>query len=612
MNAVQQKLMEIRARNAAQQQIPQPVQTQEEPPMNPVRAKLLEIRARNAAQVAQPANQPNQILAPVTQFQPESGLDKFSRGVSKVYEGYKNLPGIKQLGQAGGAVLGGAGYVVGGLTGGAAQVVQNIATGKDVFSNVRSTVKNIAQETGNFGSQIGTEGAVNAPLGALGRLGTVGRLANTALAVSQGNEGYNTLKNAQSPEDYVSGGVQLATALAGARGSSKAEVGKLPSKKTFGNILRAPAENVKDVVTAPSRGVKAAATAASDAITPIEPALKTELTKGKLENNLPKQENIVQRFSEYKKQAELAKKDYSQATPLELAGNKAEEALSKLNDGLEVFGEQKNAVLAQKGSQIVPDIQKTRGKFNSLLADRLGIRVSNGEVSNLPGRLSVIEGNPMDIGLAKQVDNILQKLEPQSTNSLLPAKESRATLQQVNDAVDSIQGKLYERSGIGAQPINTRLEGVIKQVIGDLNERAKVIGGDEYRQANASYSNLIDLRNNLNKSLGTDANKGGAMMKQLFSPAGAKNRKMFESIKKETGIDLVNEATLARFAMENAGDVRQASLLEGFVPNKLPTNRAAGLMYLLNKGVEKLQNPSAKASRIAEKALKTMKKSTKN
>lgn len=611
MNAVQQKLMEIRARNAAQQQMPPPAQ--EEPPMNPVRAKLLEIRARNAAQAAQSASQSNENLAPVTQFKPESNLDRFSRGVSKVYEGYKNLPGIKQLGQAGGAVLGGAGYVIGGLTGGAAQAMQNIATGKDIFSNVRSSAKNIAQETGNFGTQVGTEGAVNAPLGALGKLGTVGRLANTALAVSQGNEGYNTLKNAQSPEDYVSGGIQLATALTAAKGSSKYEGGiKLPTRKTPGNILSAPVENLKDTVALPARATKAVGRAASDAVTPIEPALKTELTKGKLENNLPKQENIVQRFNEYKKQAELAKKDYSQATPLELAGNKAEEALSKLNDGLRMFGDQKNAVLSQKGSQIVPDIQKTRGKFNSLLADRLGIRVGNGEVSNLPGRLSVIEGNPMDIGLAKQVDNILQKLEPQSTNSLLPAKESHATLQQVNDAVDSIQGKLYERSGVGAQPVNTRLEGVIKQVIGDLNERAKVIGGDEYRQANAKYSNLIDLRNNLNKSLGTDANKGGAMMKQLFSPAGAKNRKMFELIKKETGIDLVNEATLARFAMENAGDVRQASLLEGFVPNKLPTNRVAGLMYLLNKGVEKLQNPSAKASRIAEKALKTMKKPTKN
>ena len=53
----------------------------------------------------------------------------------------------------------------------------------------------------------------------------------------------------------------------------------------------------------------------------------------------------------------------------------------------------------------------------------------NGEVSNLPGRLSVIEGNPLDVSLAKQVDNILQQLEPRSTNSLLPAKEPHATLQ---------------------------------------------------------------------------------------------------------------------------------------------------------------------------------------
>lgn len=65
MNAVQQKLMEIRARNAAQQQIPQPTQPQQEQPMNPVRAKLLEIRARNAAQAGQPVSQPTGALAPV-------------------------------------------------------------------------------------------------------------------------------------------------------------------------------------------------------------------------------------------------------------------------------------------------------------------------------------------------------------------------------------------------------------------------------------------------------------------------------------------------------------------------------------------------------------------
>ena len=77
MNAVQQKLMEIRARNAALQNNG----TTTTQPMNPVRAKLLEIRARNAAQAGQPVSQPTGALAPVTQFRPESGLDRFSRGI---------------------------------------------------------------------------------------------------------------------------------------------------------------------------------------------------------------------------------------------------------------------------------------------------------------------------------------------------------------------------------------------------------------------------------------------------------------------------------------------------------------------------------------------------
>lgn len=61
MNAVQQKLMEIRARNAALQNNG----TTTTQPMNPVRAKLLEIRARNAAQAGQPVSQPTGALAPV-------------------------------------------------------------------------------------------------------------------------------------------------------------------------------------------------------------------------------------------------------------------------------------------------------------------------------------------------------------------------------------------------------------------------------------------------------------------------------------------------------------------------------------------------------------------
>ena len=51
-------------------------------------------------------------------------------------------------------------------------------------------------------------------------------------------------------------------------------------------------------------------------------------------------------------------------------------------------------------------------------------------------------------------------------------------------------------------------------------------------------------------------------MKRLFSPIGGDTRRIFAEIQAETGVDLVKEATLAKFAMEGVGDVRQASLLK--------------------------------------------------
>lgn len=49
----------------------------------------------------------------------------------------------------------------------------------------------------------------------------------------------------------------------------------------------------------------------------------------------------------------------------------------------------------------------------------------------------------------------------------------KPTLQEVNDAVDAIQGQLYKNNVVGAEPINSRTESVVKEVIGDLNAQAK-------------------------------------------------------------------------------------------------------------------------------------------
>ena len=81
---------------------------------------------------------------------------------------------------------------------------------------------------------------------------------------------------------------------------------------------------------------------------------------------------------------------------------------------------------------------------------------------------------------------------------------------------------------------------------------------------------------------------------------------MFQSIKKYTDIDLVQEATLAKFAMENIGDVRQASLLEQVLKGNA-TSKSGLIGIAADKVLSKIQDPIGKAKRIAEKKLTEIK-----
>lgn len=406
-------------------------------------------------------------------------------------------------------------------------------------------------------------------------------------AIQSGVEAYTdwATKNPRLAKD-LEGVVNIASILPAYKGA-----------KAAGTFAKEAAEDVVET------GIKSAAkvggmavdasknvlTKASDVITPIESGVSTVLKN----SEIPKS-SIAEKFNRYAEQAEKAIQDYSQGTPMEIAGKEGETALSKLNDLLTEAGTRKSEALKIEGTKIVPNISESRKLFDSLLDERLGISVKDGKFSNMPGRLSLIDGNPTDVDLAKQVDNILKKLEP-AGSTLDPLPKDKATLQMVNDAVDSIQGKLYERTAVGLAPINTRLESIIKNVIEDLNEKAKSIGGQAYRKANLDYKDRVEVRNILNKGLGIDGNKGAALMKQLFSPNGTMSRKLFAQIKEMTGIDLVQEATLAKFAMENIGDVRQASLLEQVL-------RGQGLKSsIIKKAVDKIQDPIGKAKRIIEK-----------
>lgn len=345
-------------------------------------------------------------------------------------------------------------------------------------------------------------------------------------------------------------------------------------------------ENTKSLVT---KGLEKA----TDVVSPIEKGVQTVL-----ENPTVRKAVKIKKLDDYEKAAKQAIVDYSKPTPMELAGNKAAEAMGKIQSGLKKVGETKRAVTTNLAKTNTGEIvNEAKQSLRSLLKERAGLALTeNGKFKNASNRLSSVS-DPNDLKLIKDIDFKLSTLV------------KSPTFQRVDDAIDWIQDKLYKRTAMTAVPVNGKVEGIIKNLTTELNSKLKNIGGAEYASLNDSYSSGKKVFDKLNKALGAEGNKGAALMKQLFSPSGTAPRKLFEQVKALTGVDLVDEATLAKFVMENIGDVRQASLLEQVIKGSVNPTNAKGITRALidfaaEKTINKLNKPLEKGRRMILKSTK--------
>jgi len=338
----------------------------------------------------------------------------------------------------------------------------------------------------------------------------------------------------------------------------------------------------------------------ADTITPIKLAEESQLNPTRLipkeqlknipiENITAVAENKSVKFDNYLKQAEKAVTDYSQKTPLTIAGDKAGEALTIMNNKLAKQGQLKTESLNIVGERPVGNIAQFRTLLRDELRERVGVNVVISEkglgIANASGRKSKIAFDQADNKLILDAYSVLNDLG------------NKPNVRMVDDTIDALQDLLYKRKSGLAIPINGQVEGVLKNITGKLNSAVKKIGGEQYKKANDKFAYIIDVRDKLNKSLGLEGERGGSLMKSLFSPAGEKPRRLFGDTKKLTGIDLVEEATFAKFVMENVGDARQASLLEEAI-----RGRNISTTGLIEKafefGINKLQDPIGKAKRV--------------
>lgn len=384
--------------------------------------------------------------------------------------------------------------------------------------------------------------------------------------------------------------LDIATAGAGKKAGQEAVKTVVQgAEKTGTKLVSAGTQAVENTKSLVTKGLEKA----TDVVSPIEKGVQTVL-----ENPTVRKVVKIKKLDDYERAAKQAIVDYSKPTPMELAGNKAAEAMGKIQSGLKKVGETKRAVTTNLAKTNTGEIvNEAKQSLRSLLKERAGLALTeNGKFKNAANRLSSVS-DPNDLKLIKDIDFKLSTL----------AKSP--TFQRVDDAIDWIQDKLYKRTAMTAVPVNGKVEGIIKNLTTELNSKLKNIGGAEYASLNDSYSSGKKVFDKLNKALGAEGNKGAALMKQLFSPSGTAPRKLFEQVKALTGVDLVDEATLAKFVMENIGDVRQASLLEQVIKGNVNPTNAKGITRALidfaaEKTINKLNKPLEKGRRMILKSTK--------
>lgn len=284
-------------------------------------------------------------------------------------------------------------------------------------------------------------------------------------------------------------------------------------------------------------------------------------------------ETPVAKFDQYVDIARKAAVNNKNQTPLEFAGTQAQSALDQINRKLATIGGNKSAVL--------------QGSEGRLPVGNIVVKFRQGLQNALKNKTSV-EGD------AKIYTDILAEAEKLGSNP---------TTAQVDQFIDFVQDRIYTGKRDLTVPVTDAPQQILRPLTGQLNEALKTKLPTSYRTLNEQYANLVGTRNELNLKLGVEGEKGGALMKRVFSPSDANTKKLFADVLDETGIDLVNEATLARYMMDVLGDARQKSMLEQL--NLSATKPTAGSVTarIIDYLIEKANTPDEIIQRARSQTL---------
>lgn len=230
-------------------------------------------------------------------------------------------------------------------------------------------------------------------------------------------------------------------------------------------------------------------------------------------------------------------------TPYGFAAQRAQTAAEELqklaSDTGGVIGKTRERLSSYRAP--VDDIARIENKLVSE-AEKMGLTIKNGEVSRLRGIQTASEGD------IKALQTIYDNLKVVKESQKLP------DLIEFRSAVDQ-NIKFGKRASEVSDAIDP-LSRALRREVADV--AAKVVGKTEAAEL-AKFSDFMDALSDLRSF--TDRQAGGEyLLRLLQSGRGDEARRLVNTIREYTGIDLMNDATLMTLTTDLIGNAAQKNL----------------------------------------------------
>lgn len=303
-------------------------------------------------------------------------------------------------------------------------------------------------------------------------------------------------------------------------------------------------------------------------------------------------------YDQYINAAKARASDVRNASPLELAADYTKKAATGIQQRLKQIGKVVGEVKKTEGTKALKPVDSVLKNFVTNLEDKFGLKIS----TNKFGKRIKIEN------ASGRVKNVLtatdQNRVKRALSEVLNLRKS-GNIRKASDVIDNLDNLVdYSKKDLLGHS-NDPLEGFLKSIRHDLNG---VVGESSpaLAQAKGRFHDLSDSLEEISGAGGDNLQRAELLLKRVL--AGDKSeasRKVFDIIKKETGIDLVEHAVLADHAIRTIKDPSQISLLNKMIENVVqegqPTAFGTGLNVTKGLMRKLFANPETIGRNLANK-----------